>query len=212
MRAGQAFLAGALVLGLCLVMAVRADAKTPFNLSNAILSETIDTISGVPVNCADFPAASDSYTWTASLTNINANLKADFANDAVVVAFVSNSCTPLTAEKVTNTLEIPPGLSTIKTNKTTGVVTITFTGALPDFNTVNTEANPVLSFFDYMTLQLQYNPGTKTGTLQISGNANLCDALAAGPPQCLLFDVVDGFDCSCMNLPSQTTLDLTPLF
>jgi hypothetical protein len=212
MRAGQAFLAGALALSLCFGLAVRAEAKNPFSLGNAVLSETVDTVDGVPVDCSNFPAASDSYTWTASLTNINVDFKSEFTNDPVIFAFVSNSCSPLTAEKVTNTLEIPPGVATIKTNKTSGVVTITFSGALPDFNTINTNATPPLAFFDYITLELQYTPGTKTGTLQITGNANLCDALAAGPPQCLLFDVVDGFGCSCMTLPTQTTLDLTPLF
>jgi hypothetical protein len=210
MRAGQAFLAGAVVLGLCLALAGSAAAKNPFNLTNAVLSETIDTISGVPVDCADFPAASDSYVWSANLTNINVNLKADFTNQPVIFAFVSDSCTPLTAAKVTNTLEIPPGVASVKTNKSTGIVTITFDGALPDFNTFNTAAN--LSFFDYLALTLQYNPATKTGTLQVSGNANLCDALAAGPPQCLLFDTVSGFSCACMTLPIQTTLDITPLF
>src|SRR5580704_2616064 len=165
MRAGQAFIAGAVALGLCLVSVIAADAKTPFNLSNAVLSETIDTLNGVPVDCTNFPAASDSYTWTASLSNINVNLKNNFTNDAAVFAFVSNSCTPLTATKVTNTLEIPPGLATIKTNKTTGVVTISFSGGVPDFNTVNTAANPLLAFFDFMTLELQYSPSSKTGTL-----------------------------------------------
>jgi len=191
-------------------LAGRADAK-PFTLTNAVLSETVDTIDGFPVDCPDYPAASDSYVWTANLTGISANLKTQFNDNPVILAFVSNSCTPLTATKVTNTLELPPGVATIKTNKSTGVVTITFTGALPDFNTYNTATD--LSFFDYMTLQLQYTPGTKTGTLQVSGNANLCDApLTAGPPQCLLLDTEAGYSCSCDTLPIKTTLDITTLF
>lgn len=210
MRAGQAFLAGAVALGLCLALAGGAAAKDPFNLTNAILSETVDTINGAPVDCPDYPAASDSYVWNAQLANITANLKKSFNGNSAIIAFVSNSCTPLTATKVTNTLEIPPGVADIKTNKSTGVVTISFSGALPDFNTFNTAAE--LSFFDYMSFTLQYNPGTKAGTLQVSGNANLCDALAAGPPQCLLLDTVDGFSCSCMTVPLQTTLDITSLF
>ncbi len=209
MRAGQAFLAGTVALGLCLALASRA-AATSFTLSNAVVNETIDTISGVPVDCPDYPAASDSYVWTANLSNVKAFLKTDFNEQPAVIAFVSKTCTLTT--NVTNTLEIPPGAASVTTNKTTGIVTISFSGALPDFNTLNTAATPPLSFFDYMTFQLQYNPATKTGTLQVSGNANLCDALAAGPPQCLLLNTVSGLSCACMTAPSPTILDITSLF
>lgn len=214
MRAGQAFLAAAVALGLCLALASRAAAKTPFTLTGASLSETFDTISGDYVDCPDYPAASDSYVWTAGLTGITVDLKKDFTDQPAIVAFVSDSCTPLTATKVTNTLEIPPGLATIKTKS--GVVTITFSGSLPDFNTINTAATPEVSFFDYMTFELQYATATSTGTLQVSGNANLCDArtATAGPPQlqqCLALYTVSGSSCTCTTA-SLYTLDITSLF
>ncbi len=214
MRTGQAFLAGAVALGLCLALVGSAAAK-PFSLNSAVLTETIDTISGSAVDCPDYPAASDSYVWTATLSNIKADLKKDFNDQPAIVAFVSKSCSPLTATKVTNTLEMPPGLTTIKTDSTTGVVTITFSGSLPDFNTFNTAAN--ISYFDYMTLEVQYSPTAGTGTLTVTGNANLCDSLTAtaGPPQqpqCLLFDTVSGYDCSCDAAPIMSNLDITSLF
>jgi len=207
MRAGQAFLAGAVALGLCLALASRAAAK-PFNLSSAVLNETIDTINGTPVDCLDYPTASDSYVWTANLTNVKTYVKSNFMTDPAFVVFVSNSCSALSATTVTNTLVIPADTANIKAKN--GVVTISFSGAVPDFNTYNITAD--LPFFDYMTFQMQYSTATGAGTLQVSGNANLCDNLAAGPPQCLLLDVASGYSCACMTLPLQNTLDITSLF
>lgn len=220
MRAGQAFLAGVVALIFCLALAGRV-AAADFNLSSVGLSEVYDAISEFPADCTDYPAASDSYVWTANLGNIHGDFKSDFKLNPIILAFVSKSCNPITI--VTNTLEIPPGAATIKTDKTTGVVTITFDGAVPDFNTGNTANSSLLPFFDDMSFVLTYNPGTstqgslapKTGTLQVSGNANLCDAFAAGTKQCLLLDIDPGdsdYDCACVNIPQKTPLDITSLF
>jgi len=228
MKAGRTFLAGAIAVVFCLGLAGPAPAgpAKPFALSGATVTEVFDTISGTAVDCADFPAASDTYVWNADVTGIHSGtFKADFKVNPILIAFLANTCTISSGptNNVTNTIEIPPGLTTIKTDKTTGIVTITFTGAVPDFNSFNTANSLLPPFFDDLSLLVTYNPGKSasaglapgTGTIQVKGNANLCDLQSKGPPQCLFVDIAFGttaFDCTCVDAPSESVLDITSLF
>jgi len=225
MKAGRTFLAGAIAVVFCLGLAGAAPARAamPFALSGATVNEVIDTISGTAVDCADFPAASDTYVWNADVTSIHSvTFKGDLKTNAIFIAFLADTCTIGT--NVTNTLEIPPGLTSIKTDKTTGLVTVTFTGAVPDFNSFNTANSLLPPFFDDLSLVVTYNPGKSasgglapgTGTIRVSGNANLCDLVTKGPPQCLFLDINIGtgtaYSCTCVTAPSESVLDITSLF
>jgi len=223
MRLGRGFLAGAgaVALTFSLVLAARA-AATPsdFTLIGASEQETIYIFNSVPVSCMDFQAASDTYVWTANLTKIGGDITEDLANNAIASAFISGSCTAF--NNVTNTLFIPPGGAYIHVDPA-GLVNADFSGAVPDFNTVNNSNDVNLPFFDNIVFHLVFNPNGVTtgglapnsGTMRVTGNANLCGAVTSGQTQCLLFDLNFGpgedhtdYGCICVP-PSIVEIDIT---
>jgi len=169
------------------------------------------------VSCQDSPAASDSYLWKLRLAKITGDFGSDLESNVITVAY-SGSCEPIS--DVTNTLEIPPGAASIETDDL-GLVHVNFDAAVPDFNSDNTSDN--LPYFDEISFQMVYNPtqsaagGLKpgVGTLQVSGNANLCNILPA-QQQCFILDLALGengdsdadLSCVCVT-PSVEYLDIT---
>jgi len=197
MRKGQGFLAGVVVVAFSFALAAQtAAAPAPdFTFSSASVNETVYTLNSVPVSCADFPAASDSYQWEVKLAKIKGDFVQDLANNIVIVAFNSGSCNPI--NDVTNTLEIPPGGAYIHVDSL-GLVDVDFDGAVPDFNSDNTSNDINLPFFDNIGFHMVYNPKGTTigglkpgaGTLAVTGNANLCGAITSAQPQeCFILDM-----------------------
>ena len=187
------------------------------------MNETVYTLNSIPVSCADFPAASDSYRWTARLAKIKGDFIQDLANNVVIVAFSTGSCNPIS--DVTNTLVLPPAAAYIHPDSS-GLIDVDFDGAVPDFNSQNTSNNINLPFFDNIGFHLVYNPNGSTvgglkpeaGKLQVTGNANLCGAITSTQPQqCLVLDLAYGdtapntdFSCICAT-PAVEGIDITSI-
>jgi hypothetical protein len=99
-----------------------------------------------------------------------------------------------------------------------------YDGAVPDFSTIN-PSNNAMPFFENIGFHLKFNQNVggkteglkgRTGVLQVSGNANLCDAILSGQPQCFILDLNyldylgNGQDLACIcATPSVQTIDLT---
>ncbi len=172
------------------------------------------------MSCQDSPAASDSYLWKLRLAKITSDFEQDVANNTIIVAF-GDSCEPISG--VTNTLEIPPGAASIVTDDL-GIVSLNFDAAVPDFNSYNSSDD--LPYFDEIGFQMVYNPTQSAaeglnpgvGTLEVSGNANLCNILPA-QQQCFILDLATGdtadgdadFSCVCVT-PSVTDVDISSIF
>jgi len=221
MGTGRALLAVIVATLLCFALAGRAAATIApdFTFTNASEQATIYTFNSGPLSCTDFPAATDTYVWNLKLAKINGDLIQDLANNPVTVVFNSGSCNPM--HDVTNTLGIAPGAPYIHTDSA-GLVEVDFTGAVPDFNTTNSSNDVNLPFFDNIVFHLVYNAhGTVTGglkagagTLQVSGNANLCGAITSSQPQCFVLNLGIGetpdtdISCICVT-PSVVDIDIT---
>jgi len=229
MRKGQAFLVGVVVVAFSFGSAARtAAAPAPdFIFSNASVNETVYTLNSMPLSCADFPAASDSYHWTARLAKIKGDFTQDLANNVIIVAFSTGSCDPIS--DVTNTLVLPPAYipnATYIHPDSSGLMDADFDGAVPDFSSENTSNNINLPFFDNIGFHMAYNPNGSTieglkpnvGKLQVTGNANLCGAITSPQPQqCLVLDLAYGdtapntdLSCICVT-PSVEGIDITSL-
>lgn len=228
MRKGQAFLAGVVVMAFSFALAAQtAAASAPdFTFSKASVDETVYVYSSnsIPVSCADFPAASDSYQWNVNLAKIKSDFIQDLANNVVIVAFNSGSCNPF--NDVTNTLEIPPGAAYIHVDSL-GLVDVDFDGAVPDFNSNNTSNGINLPFFNNISFHMVYNPNGSTvgglkpgaGKLQVTGNANLCGAITSTQPEeCFILDLAYGdptgskaeVSCICVT-PSVESVDISSI-
>ncbi len=226
MRKGQGFLAGLVGVAFSFALAAQtAAAPAPdFTFSSASVNETVYTSNSVPLSCADFPAASDSYQWKLKLAKVKGDFIQDLANNVVIVAFNSGSCNPIS--DVTNTLELPPGGVYIHVDSL-GLTDVDFDGAVPDFNSENTSNNIDLPFFDNISFHMIYNQNGATvgglkpgaGTLQVTGNANLCGAITSPQPQqCFILDLAYGdtspsdadFSCICAT-PSVESVDITSI-
>jgi len=222
MTKGQLFLAGTVFAAFsCALASYSAAAPQPdFVFSNGSVDETVYTINSIPVSCADFPAASDSYSWKVRLAKIKGTFIQAMANNVVITAFNSGTCDPI--DDVTNTLEIPPAAVFIHVDSS-GLTDVDFDGAIPDFNTVNTSNDIDLPFFNAMGFHLVFNQKSTTigglapatGTLEVTGNANLCGALTSSQPQqCFILDLDEGdssnddFACICVT-PTVQSIDLT---
>ena len=194
-------------------------AAPDFVLNNGSVQETVYTLNSVPVSCEDFPAASDSYLWKVRLAKITGDFDQDLANNVIVVAY-SGSCDPIS--DVTNTIEIPPGAASIQPDDL-GLVHVNFDAPVPDFNSDNTSNDVNLPYFDEIGFHMVYNPTQSAigglnpgvGTLEVSGNANLCNILPA-QQQCFVLDLgagetADGdSDVSCVCVtPSVADVDIT---
>ncbi len=225
MKTKHLFFAGAATAILCLAIANLAAATSPpgFRFSRASVDETAYTFNSVPVSCEDSPAASDRYVWNVKLVGIDDDFVIDLANNVILVAFSTGSCKPI--GNVTNTIEIPPGASLVHTSGD-ATVHVDFTGAVPDFNSNNASNDINLPFFDNIRFHLEYNSSVTrteglakgTGLLQVSGNANLCDALLSGQPQCFILDLNyldylrNGKELACIcATPSVEKFDLTSI-
>jgi len=223
MRKGPRILGGAGVVALSLALAVQAmAAKADFVLSNANVSETVYTFNSMPLSCVDYPAGTDSYSWKVRLGRIKGDFIQDLANNIILIAYNSGTCNPVS--DVTNTLEIPPAAVFIHVDPQ-GLVDVDFDGSVPDFNTVNTSNDIGFPFFDSLGFHMVYNPKTGTigglapgtGTLEVTGNANLCGTITSNQPQqCFLLDLNFGdeadndidFGCVCTT-PTVQSIDLT---
>ena len=219
MSTKHAFLAGAATAVLCLTMAsLTAYAAPGFNVGGASAQEIVYTYSSVPVSCVDYPAASDSYVWNVKLTKINQDFIIDLKNNTSIVAF-AGSC----FSNAASTILIPWNAMSVQPKPVGPIFYADFVGAVPDFSTYNPTTD--LPFFENMAFHLKFNQNAggpriqglsgRTGSLQISGNANLCNML---PPsqQCFLLDLNyldymgNGQDVACMcATPSVQTIDLT---
>jgi len=224
MRKGQGFLVGVLVVAFSFALAGQAAAAPApdFTFGSASVNETVYTFNSAPVSCADFPAASDSYQWEVKLAKIKSDFTQDLANNVVIVAFNSGSCNPI--DDVTNTIEISPGGAYIHPDSL-GLMDVDFDGAVPDFNSYNSSDS--LPYFDQIGFHMVYNPNGSTtgglkpgaGTLQVTGNANLCGAITSTQPQeCFILDLTYGdpapsaadFSCICVT-PSVVSVDITSI-
>ncbi|HTY54535.1 MAG TPA: hypothetical protein VMB26_05020 [Candidatus Binataceae bacterium] len=224
MRKGQRLLGGIAILAFSFALAAHSAAAfaADFVISNGSVVETVYTVNSMPLSCVDFPAASDSYSWKVRLAKIKGSFIQDLANDIIIPAFNSGTCTSF--DDVTNTLAIPPGAPYIKVDSQ-GLVDVDFDGAIPDFNTINTSNNVNLPFFDYINFQMVYNPkgsaigglNPATGTLDMTGNANLCGAITSNQPeQCFILVLQEGNDdsnysCVCDKSPTVISIDITSL-
>ena len=224
MRTKYPFLAGVAVAIFCLTIASVASAETDFVFSQASVQEVVYTFNSVPVSCFDYPAASDTYAWNVTVTNIDDDFITDLGNNIYAVAFISGSCSSFTS--ITNTLFITWGVTSVHPVPVGPIFYADFVGAVPDFDTVNNSNHVNLPFFDDLAFHLVFNEnvGTekvqglagRTGQLQVSGNANLCDALTSGPPECFLLDLnfhdymgnKQDYSCIC-ETPSVTEIDIT---
>jgi hypothetical protein len=204
---------------------VKAVAAPNFAFTSATADETVYVYGSgsVPVSCANYPAASDSYDWTVKIDKATSGFTQLLANSIVIVAFNSGTCNPLS--DVTNTLEFPPGAAYIHVDAS-GITNADFTGAIPDFNSYNTNNGADLPFFDGINFHLVYNLTSVTaeglkpgfGNLEVTGNANLCGAItSAQPQQCLVLDLGYGsvgggntLSCVCTT-PNVTSVDITDI-
>ncbi len=220
---GLAFVIWFVVVAFSFALAVKAAAAPNFSFTSATANEIVYVYGSgsVPVSCANYPAASDSYEWTVKLDKASSGFTRLLANSIVIVAFNSGTCNPLS--DVTNTLEISPGAAYIHVDSS-GVTNVDFTGAIPDFNSYNTNNGADLPFFDGVNFHLAYNlsgvtaEGLKPGSgkLEVTGNANLCGAItSAQPQQCIVLDLGYGsvgggntLSCVCTK-PSVTSVDIT---
>lgn len=223
MRKGRGIFGGVGIVAFSLALAVQAmAARNDFVLSNAGVNETVYTYNSMPLSCVDFPAATDSYSWKVRLGKIKGDFVQDLANNIILVAYNSGTCNPLS--DVTNTLEIPPAAVFIHVDPQ-GLIDVDFDGSVPDFNTENTSNDINLPFFDSLGFHMVYNPKTGTigglasgtGTLEVTGNANLCGAITSNAPQqCFVLDLDFGdeadndidFGCVCTT-PTVQSIDLT---
>jgi len=225
MRTKHAFLAGAALAVVCLVMASRpAFADPGFTFSAANAEEVVYTYNGLPASCVDFPAAADSYVWNLSLAKIDSNFILNLKNRIYITALSGGTCDPL--ENVTSTMEIPFTAPSVTPKPVGPIFYADFVGAVPDFSTLNTSNDLNLPFFENVAFHLKFNNNVggaaiqglkgKSGVLQVSGNANLCESLLNGGPQCFLLDMnYDDFEhsrddlaCVCAK-PSIQTFDIT---
>jgi hypothetical protein len=191
-------------------------------LSHGSVAETVYTLNSVPVSCQDFPATSDTYVWKVRPAKITGDFEEDLANNVIIVAY-SGSCDPLS--DVTNTLEIPPGAASIQTDDL-GLVHVNFDATVPDFNSNNTSNDVNLPYFNQIGFHMLYNPTQSAagglnpgvGTLEVSGNANLCNILPA-QQQCFILDLGTGdtadddVDLACVcATPSVEDVDISSIF
>jgi len=221
MSTKHAFLAGAAIAVVCLTMAsLTAYAAPGFNFSGASAQEIVYTYNSMPVSCVDYPAASDSYVWNVKLAKIDQDFIIDLKNNTYIVAF-AGSCNPI--DNVTSTILIPWNGPSVQAKPVGPIFYGDFVGAVPDFSTYNPTTD--LPFFENIAFQLKFNQNTggskvqglsgRTGTLQVSGNANLCSAASQ---QCFILDLNyldymgNGQDLACIcATPSVQTIDLTDL-
>ena len=221
MRTKYSFLAGVAAAIFCLTIASVASAQADFAFSKASVQEVVYTANSVPVSCLDYPAASDTYAWNLTLTNIDDDFITDLGNNIYAVAFNSGSCSTL--NDVTNTLYVTWGVTSVHPVPVGPIFYADFVGAVPDFDTINYSNHVNLPFFDDLAFHLVFNEnvGTekvqglagRTGQLQVSGNANLCEALISGQPECFLLDLnfptlYGQFSCTCVT-PSIVYIDIT---
>ena len=197
-----------------------------FILSSGSVQEKAYIFNSAPASCLNIRETSDTYQWKLKLTKIKDGFEQDLSSNVIAVAFSNGSCNPV--GDITNTFEIPPGKLAIQTDSS-GVVHADFDGAVPDFGSGTTgsldEAN-----FDDIGFQMVYNPTSSAaeslkpgeGTLQVSGNANLCSAVESqqppAQPQCIVVNLGgrdasgNGPDASCICVtPSVVDIDITSL-
>ena len=221
MRTKHAFLAGAATAVVCLTMAsLTAYAAPGFNFGGASVQEVVYTFDSVPVSCIDPTLTSDSYMWSIKLTKIDQDFVIDLKNNIYIVAY-GGSCNPI--GDVVSTIEIPWNGVTVHPKPVGPIFYADFTGAIPDFSLYNAAAE--LPFFEDISFHLKFNNNVggkvqglsgKTGTLQVSGNASLCNILPPVPQQCFILDLNyldymgNGQDLACICVtPSVQTIDLT---
>jgi len=198
MRTKHASLAGVAVAVACLIMGSAAAFADPgFTFNSASAHELIYTFNGLPVSCVDYPASSDSYVWDLGMAKINQNFILNLKNRIYITAMSSGSCNPL--ENVTTTTEIPWQGPAVGAKPVGPIFFADFIGTVPDFNLTNYTNDVLLPFFDMIGFHLRFNNNVggaaiqglkaKSGELEVSGNANLCETLLNGGKQCFLLDM-----------------------
>ena len=233
MKTKQAFLMGsAAVVAFIAAAAMTAFAKpaasasgSGFVFTKAQAQEFVYTYNGVPVSCVDYPAASDSYVWNVNLGKINQQFIINLKNRIYITALSGGSCDPIT--DVTSTMAIPWTGPQVEPKPVGPLFYADFVGAVPDFSTINNSNDLGLPFFEDLGFHLVFNNAVggnaggiagKTGTLEVLGNANLCESIINGGPQCFILDLnYDDYmhnraDDACIcTTPSIQTLDITDI-
>jgi len=192
-----------------------------YSFTGASAQEIVYTYDSVPVSCVDSSVASDSYLWNLTVTEIDQEFVIDLKNNIYIMALSSGSCNPIA--NVTSTIEIPWNAASVHPVPVGPIFYDDFAGAVPDFSTYNTNAE--LPFFENIGFHLKFNQNVggvvhglsgRTGVLHVSGNANLCDAILSGEPQCFILDLNyldymgNGQDLACICVtPSVQTIDIT---